>query len=143
MSGSDDVPAEILDRLRRICGGLPDAYEEPAWVGVRWRVRTRTFAHVLTIESGRPEAYARAVGSGGPIVVLTFRLPPDELDALASSGHPYFHARWGREVAGMVLDPDPGVDWAEVGELLTESYREMAPHRLAAMLDRPGKQPGA
>ncbi|MCW2798958.1 MAG: hypothetical protein JWQ70_430, partial [Aeromicrobium sp.] len=41
-----EVPPEILDRLRPICLGLPEAYEEPAWTGTRWRVRTRTFAHV-------------------------------------------------------------------------------------------------
>ena len=45
MTGPGDVPPEILDRLRPICPGLPETYEEPAWVGIRWRIRKRTFAH--------------------------------------------------------------------------------------------------
>jgi hypothetical protein len=33
-----------------------------------------------------------------------------------------------------------GVDWAELGELVTEAYRSVAPRRLVAELDAP---PGA
>ena len=50
MSGPGDVSSEILDRLRPICRRLPDAYEEPAWIGVRWRIRNRTVAHVYTAD---------------------------------------------------------------------------------------------
>ena len=46
----DDVPEGIEARLRTICLALPDAYEQQAWVGVRWMVRNKTFAHVLGIE---------------------------------------------------------------------------------------------
>ena len=56
-----DVPTEILDAVRAVCLALPDAYEEAAWVGTRWRIRGKTFAHVLTIDAGWPPAYARAV----------------------------------------------------------------------------------
>jgi hypothetical protein len=35
----------------------------------------------------------------------------------------------------MVLDE--GVDWAEVAELVTESYRVQAPKRLGASVDPP------
>ena len=34
-----DVPAEIVAELRSICLGLPEAREEQAWVGTRWRIR--------------------------------------------------------------------------------------------------------
>lgn len=135
MAESTDVPDKIVDRLRTVCLRLPEAYEEPAWVGTRWRVRKYTFAHVLTIESGRPPAYARAMDADGPAIAVTFRLPLSELDALAGSGHPYFRARWGRDVAGMVLDAD--VDWDEVAELLIESYCVLAPKKLVALVDRP------
>lgn len=54
-----DVPDSILAELRRICLGLPDAYEEAAWVGVRWCVAKHTFAHVLVIDSRWPPAYPR------------------------------------------------------------------------------------
>lgn len=130
-----DVPAQITARLRPLCLSLPEAYEEPAWVGTRWRIRQRTFAHVLTIESGWPPAYARAADAPGPVTVMTFRAPLPELDALAGSGYPYFRASWGRDVAGMALDGE--VDWDEVSELVTESYCLMAPKKLAAQVVRP------
>jgi hypothetical protein len=131
------VPEHYVVRLGQIALALPDAYEEPAWIGTRWRVRKRTFGHVLPVEDGWPPAYARAADAEGPTVVLTFRLPLDELDALVRSGERYFRARWGRDVAGIVLDDD--VDWDEVRELLTESYCVLAPKKLVALVPRPGQ----
>ena len=54
----DAVPEEAEARLREICGALPDAREEKAWAGVRWRVRNKTFAHVLGIEFGGEQMLA-------------------------------------------------------------------------------------
>ncbi|MEE3922138.1 MmcQ/YjbR family DNA-binding protein [Micromonospora sp. BRA006-A] len=75
MTGPGDVPPEHLDRLRPICLGLPETYEEAAWVGVRWRIRGRTFAHVLTVDPGHQAAYARAAATDEPVCVMTFRSP--------------------------------------------------------------------
>ena len=130
-----DVPPEILDRLRLVCLGLPETYEEPAWVGTRWRIRNRTFAHVLTVDPDHQMAYARAAATDEPICVLTFRCPGDEIDGLVLAGHPFFKPGWGADVVGMVLDQR--VDWTEVAELLTESYRVLAPKRLASRVDGP------
>lgn len=135
MTAPGDVDDEVLAALRGICGALPEAYEQPAWVGVRWRIRTRTFAHVLTIDDGRPASHARAVGSDGPVTVLTFRAEDEELELFRRSGHPYFFGGWGRDVVGVVLDGTVG--WEEVGELLTESYCLLAPQKLAATVPRP------
>jgi hypothetical protein len=122
-----EVPADLLDRLRPVCLGLPEAVEEQAWVGTRWRIRQHTFAHVLTITDGWPPAYAQAAGTDGH--VLTFRSAPPELDALTNAGPPFFKPVWFPDIVGLVLGLD--VDWAEVGELLTESYCLLAPRRLA------------
>jgi predicted DNA-binding protein (MmcQ/YjbR family) len=130
-----DVPLDIVAELRSVCLGLPEAYEEPAWVGTRWRIRKRTFAHVLTVDSGWPPAYARAAGTNGPITVLTFRSSGQELNALRSAGHPFFEPRWRADEVGMVLDA--AVDWDEVAELLTESYCVLAPKKLVELVDRP------
>ncbi|MFI7491835.1 MmcQ/YjbR family DNA-binding protein [Micromonospora echinaurantiaca] len=135
MSAPADVPPEFLDRLRPICRSLPDAYEEPAWVGIRWRVRKRTFAHALTVDPDHQAAYARAVATDEPTCVLTFRAPVDEVHALVAGGHPFYKPDWAADVLGMVLDD--GVDWDEVGELLTESYCRLAPKKLAAQVSRP------
>jgi hypothetical protein len=131
-----DVAAEVLERLRAICGRLPEAYEETAWVGTRWRIRRRTFAHVLVVASGWPPAYARAARSDGPVTVLMFRSSGPELDQLRHTGAPFFAPPWRADEVGLVLGDD--VDWEEVGQLVTESYCALAPRRLRAQVDRPG-----
>jgi len=130
-----DVPPEILAALRPICLGLPEAYEEPAWAGIRWRIRKRTFAHVLAVEGGSPPAFSRAAASAGPVTVITFRSSEPELEVLRVAGHPFFKPGWGANVIGMVLDDS--TDWEEVAELLTESYCVLAPKTLASRVDRP------
>lgn len=135
VTGPADVPDDVLARLRAICLALPAVQEQPAWVGVRWRVRTRTFAHVLVTDGVRPAAHVRAAGLTGPACLLVFRAAGVELDVLGRTGPPFFRPRWGDDVVGMVLGP--GVDWEEVGELLTESYCVRAPRKLVAQVDRP------
>jgi hypothetical protein len=130
-----DVPPAIVARLRSVCMALPEVYEERAWVGTRWMVRKRNFAHVLAIDTEWPAAYARAAGVDGPAVVLTFRSPSPELDALTNAGHPFFKPQWATDIVGMVLETD--VDWDEVTELLTESYCVLAPRKLVEQVDRP------
>jgi hypothetical protein len=132
-----DVPPDILAAVRAVCLGFPEAYEEQAWVGTRWRIRKRTFAHVLTVDAGWPPAYARAAGDQGPICVLTFRSRGAELGVLRSSGRPFFAPVWRADEVGMVLDEHS--DWEEVAELLTESYCIQAPKKLARQLDRPAE----
>lgn len=122
---TDDVPDDIERRVRSICLALPDAYEEPAWVGTRWMVRKRTFAHVLGIET--PDER--------PFVVMVFRAAGEELDVLRHSGHPFFAMSWGRGAIGMVLEAD--TDWEETQELLAESFCTLAPKKLVALVDRP------
>jgi hypothetical protein len=137
---SPDVPDDVLDRLRAICLALPEAHEERAWVGTRWRIRTRTFAHVLGITDEYPPAYARDAPLVGDAFVLTFRSAGQELHALTNAGPPFYKPRWNPQVIGMILEPD--VDWGEVAELLTESYCLLAPKKLAAAVSRPGPASG-
>ena len=130
-----DVQPEIITRLRTVCLRLPEAYEEPAWVGTRWRIRSRTFAHVLFVDSGWPPAYARAAADDGPITVVMFRSSGAELEVLRNTGRPFFAPVWRSDEVGMVLD-EP-VDWEEVAELVTDSYRILAPPSLAKLVDQP------
>jgi hypothetical protein len=135
MTTPPDVPPEILARIRSMCLALPEAYEEHAWVGTRWRIRKRTFAHVLTIDAGWPPAYARAAATDGPCTVLTFRSTAPEMAAFRDLGHPFFVPGWGRDDVGIVLGTD--TDWRDVAELLTESYCVLAPKRLVELVERP------
>ena len=130
-----EVAPDIVDNLQSMCLALPEAYEESAWVGTRWRIRKKTFAHVLTIDDGRPAGYARAAATDGPVTVLTFESSGPELAALSAAGPPFFKPRWRPTVVGMALDAR--VDWDEVAELLTESYCLLAPKKLVELVDRP------
>jgi predicted DNA-binding protein (MmcQ/YjbR family) len=119
-----DVAPEVMEQIRSACLRLPETFEKPAWTGAQWRIRNRTFAHVLAVDT--PE---------GPVTIMTFRSEGAELDALRRTGHPFFRPAWGKNGVGMVIDD--GVDWDEVAELLTESYCVMAPKKLVALIDRP------
>ena len=130
-----DVDAATVARLGDCCLRLPEVVEEPAWVGTRWRIRQRTFAHVLPLVDGRPPSYAIAAGIEGPAVVLTFRITAAERELFTQLGPPYWAVRWGRDVGGLVLGPES--DWREIGELVTESYCLLAPRRLSSQVARP------
>jgi YjbR len=121
---TDEVPEEFEARLREMCLALPDAYEERAWVGSRWKVRKRTFAHVLGVEV-----------DGVEHVVLSFRSAGEELEVLRHAGPPFVVLGWGRDAMGLVLGAD--TDWDEVRELVIESYCVLAPNKLVALVQRP------
>jgi YjbR len=135
MTERASVPDEIVARLRTVCLALPDTREEQAWVGTRWRVRTKTFAHVVMVDDGWPPAYAQAADSDGPLVVLTFRAAGAELEALTHAGHPYFKPVWFTDIVGLAIERE--TNWSEVTELLTESYCNLAPKKLVDLVERP------
>ena len=78
---------------------------------------------------------ARQDSAGRSVPLLVLRAGTEEREALLSVGHPFFASRAGRDRIVMLLTGDP--DWEEVRELVTESYRLLAPKKLAALLDRP------
>ena len=117
-----DVSLEIVQRVRAACAHLPEAHEEQAFAGVRWRIRGNTLAHLVTRE--RPE---------GPVTYVTFHAAGEELEALPATGDP-FYVGWGEGLVAMVLRDDGTTDWKELKELLTESYRLLAPKKLIARL---------
>ncbi len=131
MSGPGDVPPDVLDHLRPICLGLPETYEEPAWIGLRWRIRKRTFAHVMTVEPDHERA-AGAAKPGEPVSIMTFRAPMAEHGGLIAGGYPFYRPGWGSDVVGMYLEDD--LDWDEIAELLTDSYCVLAPKKLARLV---------
>jgi hypothetical protein len=113
----------MVQRIGAVLTALPRCREEDAWVGVGWRVGQATVAHVYGGEDQR--------------LRVTFRAEQDEVIAFEHLGAPYFRAEWGRNVVGLHLDGD--TDWAELRELLTDSYCLQAPRRLAAQVPRPSR----
>jgi hypothetical protein len=122
--GYADPPAAVVDRVRARCLALPEATENQAWAGHQWRIRRRTFAHVLAVDF-----------PAGPVTVLTFRSSGPELAALRTGGLPFFATAWGTDQVGLVLAGD--TDWHDVAELVTESYCLVAPQKLVRLL--PGR----
>jgi hypothetical protein len=131
------VPRAIVAKLRKACLALPEAYEEQAWVGTRWRIRKETFAHVLMIANGWPPIYARTAGTDGPACVLTFQSLGPRVDPETFSRAPYFRPLWRPDIVGRVLDA--GTDWSDIAKLLTASYCLLAPKKLGASV-RPGRK---
>ncbi|MDB5471123.1 MAG: hypothetical protein JWR84_2683 [Caulobacter sp.] len=132
MTGRPQPKPDIVSALRAICLGLPEAHEEPAWTGTRWRIGKQTFAHVVRIEDGWPPAYASAAGLPGPLTVLTFRSTIAGFDPLHYAQAPFFRPPWFADIVGLRLDA--ATDWDEVAGLIAASYRALVPQKLVARL---------
>ena len=76
---------------------------------------------------------AREGPDGKSVPLLVLRADPGEREALLSIGRPFFAPRAGRDRIGVLLTDD--TDWEEIRELVTESYRVLAPKKLTALLD--------
>ena len=124
---------DLVRRLAEVAVALPEAHEEDAWTGVRWRIRTKTFAHVMVAQAGFESSFRDITGIADPTTVLTFHATGDELLALVHAGMPFYKPPWSPTIVGIVIDDD--TDWAEVADLVTESYRVCAPQKLARLLD--------
>ena len=97
-----------------------------AWGEPTFRVRNKMFATWAAADShhgeGRPSVWCKA-GPGNQALMV--RDAPDRFFVPPYVGPSGWIGIW----------LDAGVDWGEVAELLRESYRLVAPKRLAAQLD--------
>jgi hypothetical protein len=125
-----EIPGDIIVRVSTLCLALPE-------VTVRVDAsltRSRSTAHSFDI---RRRSFCLLVAlegpTGEPVPLLALRADPDERDALLSIGNPFFAPRAGRDRVGVRLTDDS--DWEEIRELVTESYRRLAPKKLTALLD--------
>ena len=124
------VPEDVAERIRVLCLALPEVT-----VRVDYPLsRARSTAHSFDI---RQRSFCLLVAvadpASKPVPLLVLRPGPDERDAMLSLGHPFFASRAGRDRIGVVLTDD--TDWEEIRELVTESYRMLAPKKLTALLD--------
>jgi hypothetical protein len=125
-----EVPEDIVERVRTLCLALPE-------VTVRVDgslTRTRSTAHSFDI---RRRSFCLLVAwegpAGEPVPLLVLRADPGEREELLSIGHPFFASRAGRDRIAVLLTND--TDWEEIHELVTDSYRILAPKKLTALLD--------
>jgi predicted DNA-binding protein (MmcQ/YjbR family) len=114
----------LLERIRKLCLALPDAFEIEAWEHPTFRVG-----------GGRGKMFCIAAEDGSSI---RLKADPIEREALLDQGKPFYlppyvgHKGW----IGIQLD-HPGTDWEEVAELIATSYCLIAPKRLAQGVTEP------
>jgi hypothetical protein len=89
----------------------------------------------MVAQPGFESSFRDLTGVADPTTVLTFHATGEELLALAHAGLPFYKPPWSPTIVGMVVDGD--TDWAEVGDLVMESYRVRAPRKLVRLLDEP------
>jgi len=126
-----ELPVELVEQVSALCMALPEVTMrvDDSMVPTRstahsFDIRRRSFCLLVAVES--------ATGTSAPLLVL--RADREEREALLSMGHPFFPPRrTPRDRLGVRLTDD--TDWKVIRELVTESYRVIAPKKLSALLD--------
>ena len=121
------MPVRPLARVRKLCLALPEAHEVEAWGEPTFRVKNKMFATIADAGNhhgdGRMAVWCKAGPGNQQLMVKAhperFFVPP----YLGPSG-------W----VGIYLDGD--VDWSEVAYLLEDSWRLVAPKKVAALRPR-------
>ena len=112
----------IIDRLRSICLGFPEAEERETWGEATFRVRDKIFVIAGVRDDGTVGCSMKAY---------------DEQEALLARGEPFYFPPYvgSKRWIGIALGVDS--DWDEIAELVEASYRSTAPKRLIRELDEP------
>ncbi|HTR02106.1 MAG TPA: MmcQ/YjbR family DNA-binding protein [Thermoanaerobaculia bacterium] len=116
--------AAVLARVRKLCLGLPEAYEKIAWGAPTFRVKDRQFAMYLDNHHGDGR------------LSLWCKAPPGAQEALVEADPERFFVPPYVGPAGWLgIELDRGLDWGVVAGLVRDAYLEAAPPRLRAALD--------
>ena len=115
-----------LVRLTKACLALPESSRELAGRHARFHVRDKTFAWYLDDHHG------------DGIVSVSCKMALDENREVAALDPARFYLPAYMAHRGWIaLRLDAGkIDWSEVAELVADSYRLVAPKRLAALVSR-------
>lgn len=113
-----------LTRLTKICLAHPEAAREVQGSHAAFTVKDKKFAYFLNDHHG------------DGIVAVTCKVAPGDHTALVAAQPQRFYLPAYIGSRGWVaLRLDRGeIDWEEVSELVSDSYRWMAPKRLAAQV---------
>jgi hypothetical protein len=135
VSSPIEVPEDIFERVSSLCLALPEVTvrADASLITARstahsFDIRRRSFCLLVALQGP----------AGQPVPLLVLRADPDERDALLSIGHPFYAPRASRDRIGVRLTDD--TDWQEIRELVTDSYRRLAPKKLTALLDQQRRQ---
>jgi hypothetical protein len=122
MSTKQSVEDRRLVRLTKICLALPETTREVYGQHAGFRVRKKTFAYFLNDHHG-----------DGMVAVTCKVLPGDNKVLAASDPVRFYLPAYVGSRGWVALRLDLGdIDWEEVSELVSGSYRMIAPKGLAA-----------
>jgi hypothetical protein len=127
MNEPDDVDprADALANVRAACLALPEVNERPSHGSPTFFVRNRT-TFVTFVDDHHGVGHFGVWCAAPPGVQSQLvELEPERFYRPPYVGH--------RGWIGLRLDVEP--DWAEVAEICTDAYRQVAPKRLVALLD--------
>lgn len=112
---------DAIVRLREICLALPEAEEKPfgGHTAPSFRIREKLFA--MTSEDGTSLWFKGGAGVQEALI--------------ASAPETYYRPPYVGSKGWVGVHLDAVVDWDELAELIEDSYRLIAPKRLAARID--------
>ncbi|HXT35795.1 MAG TPA: MmcQ/YjbR family DNA-binding protein [Chloroflexota bacterium] len=120
MGGETDT--DPLARLRAICLGLPEAIERETWGRPTFRIKEKIFA-MMAGEHGVEAVWCKAPVGIQEILV-------------GSDPERFFRPPYVGPKGWIGVRLDVEVDWEELTGFLEDSYRLIAPRRLAGLLDQ-------
>ncbi|QXJ25582.1 MmcQ/YjbR family DNA-binding protein [Actinomadura graeca] len=116
------IEKDTLQRVQEICLALPEAAEKPfgGHTAPSFRIREKLF--LMTSEDG---------------LSMMFKAGPGVQEALVGeSPERFFVPKYVGSKGWVGARLDVEQDWAELAELIEDSYRLIAPKRLSALLDQ-------
>jgi len=119
------MPPTPLLRVRRLCLALPEAHEVEAWGEPTFRVRNKMFAM---------HADANNHHGGGRAAVWCKAAPVNQRLMVEASPDRFFVPPYVGPSGWVGIWLDRKIDWKELDGLLRDSYRMIAPKKLAAKL---------
>jgi hypothetical protein len=114
---------EPFDRVREICLALPEVTEKLSHGSPTWFVK-KTFVSFSDH------------GHGGPLAIWCAAAPGVQEEAIEKEPDRFYRPPYVgvRGWLGVRLDVD--VDWDEIAAIVKDAYRQVAPRRLVAELDK-------
>jgi len=122
----DGASQDSADRLRAICGALPEVTERPSHGAPTWFVRDKKSFVTLWADGHHDNRFPH---------LWCAAAPGEQESLIASSPDRFFRPPYVGHRGWLGVRLDGRVDWAEIAELCTDAYRVIAPARLVALVD--------